>query len=221
MVTTLAGSVATESTIGILGSGALDPYKFAPTTLDGGVKAGGIKPLAFQATKQDCGYYADSDVSHFDKINVRQGRYDIWGPEHFVTAVDGSGNPLANPATSGNPVPSTSANVQKVIGYITHAATGSLPFPAATALTPDQLQTVITAESSANFIPECAMQVQRSSELGSQASYQPKEACGCYFESLTGKGTTLSSYCKTCTSAATDCKDPAYPACNFGYCEAQ
>jgi hypothetical protein len=224
MVTTIAnaGGTATSTTIGILGSGALDPYKFAPTTNDAGVKSGGIQPLAFQATDQDCAYYADSDVSHFDKINVRQGRYDIWGPEHFVTAVDSSGNPQANPAGATNPpqVASTSANVQAVISFITHATSGDLPFPLATVLTPTELQTVIAAESNAHFIPECAMQVSRTSEVGSEASYQPTQGCGCYFESVTGKGTTLSSYCQTCTSKS-DCTNASYPACNFGYCEAQ
>jgi hypothetical protein len=219
MVSTLASATATDTTIGILGSGALDPYKFAPTTSDAGVKSGGIQPLAFQATEQDCAYYADSDVSHFDKINVRQGRYDIWGPEHFVTAVDGSGNPVANTNSSTNPpqVASSTADVQAVISYITHATSGHLPFPAATALTPTELKAVITAESNAYFIPECAMQVSRTSEVGSEMSYQPTQGCGCYFESLTG---TLSSYCKTCASKS-DCKDASHPACNFGYCEAQ
>jgi hypothetical protein len=220
MVSTLAGATATDTTIGILGSGALDPYKFAPSTSDAGVKSGGIQPLAFQAGSQDCAYYADSDKSHFDKINVRQGRYDIWGPEHFVTAVDGSGNPVANPAGSSNTPASSSAAVQTVISYITHATSGHLPFPSATALTPTNVQTVIAAESNAYFVPECAMQVQRTAEVGSEASYQPTEGCGCYFESLVGKGTTLSTYCATCGSKA-DCKNPSYPACNFGYCEAQ
>ena len=83
MVTTLQSATNYNATIGILGSGALDPVKFAPTTSDAGVTTGGLKPLAYQDTNQtppqDCGYYADSDVAHFDKINVRQGRYGILG----------------------------------------------------------------------------------------------------------------------------------------------
>jgi len=220
MVSTIAGAADYNATIGILGSGSLDPAKSAPSTGDGGVVIGGVKPLAFQATEQACAYYADSDLNHFDKINVREGRYAIWGAEHFVAAVDGSGNPVANPQTSSNPVPSTNAGVQKVLAYIGHATSGSLPFPAATALTPAELEAVIKAESSAHFIPDCAMQVSRTAELAGEASYQPKEGCGCYFESLTGKGTTLSTYCTTCTTAS-DCHDASYPACNFGYCEAQ
>jgi hypothetical protein len=63
------------------------------------------------------------------------------------------------------------------------------------------------------------MQVKRTLEIGGEMSYQPEEACGCYFESVTGKGTTLSTYCTAC-STTTPCTDKAYPACNFGYCEA-
>jgi hypothetical protein len=212
MVTTIVnGNVAKpNTTIGILSAGSTDPDKAPPKTTDAGVATGGIKPLAFQATDQQCAYYPDSDLSHFDKINVRQGRYAIWGPLHFVTNVDGSGNPIASPQASGNLVPSTSANVSKVINAITHTSLSSTTTPT--------LEDVIKAETSAHFVPDCAMQVKRTSEMGGEASYQPTMGCGCYFESLTGG--TVSSYCQTC-STSSDCKVAAYPACNFGYCEAQ
>ncbi len=228
MVTTLQAATNYNATIGILGSGVLDPVKFAPTTSDAGVISGGLKPLAYQDTNQtppqECGYYADSDLNHFDKINVRQGRYDIWGAEHFVAAVDSNGNPLANPqGVANNTPPSSNAAVQLFLSYITHAGAGAsatLPFPAATALTSAQLQSTISAETTAHFIPECAMQVYRTSEDGPEASYLPTQGCGCYFESVSGGGTPLSSYCKACTTA-TDCTVATYPVCNFGYCEAQ
>ena len=65
-----------------------------------------MKVLAFQADQvagQTCGYFPDSTANTFDKLNVRQGRYDIWGPLHFITAVDGGGNPLgtSNPGRGG------------------------------------------------------------------------------------------------------------------------
>jgi len=214
MVTALVNGNATKpnSTIGILGAGFADALRSAPGKTDAGAATGGIKPLAFQAKGQDCGYYPDSDLSHFDKINVRQGRYDIWGPEHFVTNVDSMGNPVASPQASSNPVPSTSANVAKVIAIITHANLSSTSTPT--------LDAVIKAETDAHYVPVCAMQVSRSSEIGGEASFQPTVACGCYYESIIGSGTTFSSYCTTC-KASTDCKVAAYPACNFGYCEAK
>jgi hypothetical protein len=141
---------------------------------------------------------------------VRQGRYAIWGPLHFVAGVDGSGNAVA--AGTTNPVPSTNAGVAALVNAITHNGL--------TASTTPTLQTVVQAEATAHFVPDCAMQVSRTTEVGAEASYQPTNACGCYFESLTGGGTTLSSYCRTCTTNA-DCADAgAYSHCNFGYCEA-
>jgi hypothetical protein len=207
----VAGGVAKQnSTIGILSAGTADPLRGAAGTNDAGATTDGLKPLAFQATNQDCGYYADSSLTTFDKINVRQGRYAIWGPLHFVAGVDGSGNAVA--AGTTNPVPSTNAGVAALVNAITHNGL--------TASTTPTLQTVVQAEATAHFVPDCAMQVSRTTEVGAEASYQPTNACGCYFESLTGGGTTLSSYCRTCTTNA-DCADAgAYSHCNFGYCEA-
>ena len=214
MASTIADANATKpnTTIGILGAANSDPLKSPPGTTDAGA-TGGIKPLAFQATNQDCSYYADSDLSHFDKINVRQGRYAIWGPLHFVTAVDGSGNPTVNAQAANNLVPSVQSSVEAVIDAVTHKGLTDTTTPT--------LEQLIQAESSSYFIPDCAMQVSRSSELGPEASYQPPVGCGCYFESLTGGGTTLSPYCTACKTD-TDCGEGgAYPHCNFGYCEAQ
>jgi hypothetical protein len=197
------------ATIGILGSGTVDPLKSA---------TGGLMPLAFQAIDQKCGYYPDSQLSTFDKINVRQGRYAIWGPEHFLTNVDSNGNPIANPQAASNPIQSASADVKKVIGLMTHDSS------VVTLTSTPSLQTLIQAEAAAYFVPDCAMQVMRTSEIGPEASYQPPIGCGCFYENQPHGGAgSLSSYCATCTAATvkTDCNDPNYPVCNFGYCEAQ
>jgi hypothetical protein len=217
--TTMASEIANansskpNTTIGILASSASDPLKAPPGTSDAGAATGGIRPLAFQAQHQECSYYADSDLSHFDKINVRQGRYAIWGPMHYVTSVDGGGNPAANPQASNDAVPSSSAAVQAFIQVVTHKNLTDATTPT--------LQTVVKAEASASFVPDCAMQVQRTSELGAEASYQPNLGCGCYFESLTGGGATLSPYCAACNTDADCGEGGGYPHCNFGFCEAQ
>jgi hypothetical protein len=225
MITAIATAGASDpnATIGILGSATVDPAKNA---------TGGLKPLAFQGidpadgTDQECAYYPDSGLSTFDKINVRQGRYAIWGPEHFLTAVDGSGNPIPNANTASNPIASLAADVQKVINIITHNPAvvgdgGSANVSDASSTTPS-LEQVIQAETAAYYIPTCAMQVSRSSEIGAEASYQPPQGCGCYYESQTPGNTAhmpFSTYCTACTSNS-DCT-PSYPTCNFGFCEVQ
>jgi hypothetical protein len=206
-----------DSTIGILGTGTADPDRGALGTNDAGTSIGGLKPLAFQAAGQECGYYPDSQLSTFDKINVRQGRYAIWGPTHWITNVDSSGNPLATTATPANPLPSSNASVAALVSAFTHNGLSTTTTPT--------LKQAIEAEAKAHLVPDCAMQVSRSLEVSTtssgEASYQPTGACGCYFESVTGGGTTLSSYCQTCNTDS-DCADAGvYTHCNFGYCEAQ
>jgi hypothetical protein len=203
MVTAIqnAGSGATPSAaIGILANDLADSYRGALGTNDAGTPTGGLKALAFQAANQSCGYLPDSDATHYDKINVRQGRYDLWGPIHLVTAVDSSGNPV-------------NANVATVVNTITMNG-----------LTGAAAQTVIQADAKAHVIPQCAMEVSRSSEVtpvqgGGMASYQPPTSCGCYYESLVNGGTPYSKHCTPCPNG-NECTG-AYAKCNYGYCEAQ
>ena len=76
-----AGAVVTaissgpSGSIGILVSGDVDAH---PTA---------ISKLAFQATGQTCAFYPDSASGTHDKINVREGRYDVWGPLHVMAKV--------------------------------------------------------------------------------------------------------------------------------------
>jgi hypothetical protein len=197
-----AGAGTTPSAaIGILAADLGDTYRGAAGTNDAGAVTGGLKVLAFQAKNQTCGYLPDSDSTHYDKINVRQGRYDIWGPLHMVAAVDGTGKP-------------TSAAVASIVKFLQLDSS----------LATTDAQTVIQADAKAHVIPQCAMQVSRSAEVTpdapGMASYAPPNACGCYYESLVNGGNAYSKYCTTCT-AATDCKNATYPKCNFGFCEAQ
>jgi len=156
-----------------------------------------IKILAYQHTNQECGYLPDSDATHFDKINVRQGRYAIWGPVHMITNVDASGKP-------------TNANAATLLSFFTGSG-----------ITTAQTKAMITAEAAAYTIPLCAMQVSRTAEIGAEASYQDPQPCGCFYESLKNGGSVFSSYCKACTADA-DCADAGtYTHCRYGFCEAQ
>ncbi|MBK6846884.1 MAG: hypothetical protein IPG96_04820 [Proteobacteria bacterium] len=142
-----------------------------------------MRVLAFQAKDQRCGYWPDSSPTAFDKANVREGRYAIWGPLHFFARTSG-----------GVPSEAAGALVSRF---------------AAQRLDPALVEVVIQK----HLVPQCAMRVTRSSEMGELKPFAPEFQCGCYFEAVANGATS----CKACGGPG-DC--PAErPACNYGYCE--
>src|SRR5262249_20232299 len=144
---------------------------------------------------QSCGYQADANptpTAH-NKRNVRDGHYAIWGPLHLVTHVNSMTLMPMNPLA------------KSVIDYLT----GEQQAPAGLDL--------IALEAQKHVVPQCAMQVSRTEEVGPMSSFQPPRSCGCYYDALTS-GTS----CKSCADNG-DCKGlmPDAPKCNFGYCEVQ
>lgn len=158
-----------------------------------------LKILAYQHGGQSCGYYPDSTANTFDKINVREGRYAIWGSVHFITNVDSSGTPV--PA-KGNPA---GANVAETIRLFTHDD-----------LDAAEQESIIRAEAAAYTVPLCAMKVTRDREIGDPIPFEPATPCGCFFESLKG---AVSDGCSECETNS-DCGGST-PVCRYGYCEAR
>ncbi len=199
----------------------------AKATVDGGTGQT-IKPLFYQHTGQSCGYLPDSTATTFDKLNVREGRYAIWGPVHFVVNKNADGSVKSPHAAAAT----------LVLNYL--IATGPtpsalLPLPndgGTVAITTTQKTAMIDAEATptvGGVVPWCAMHVARSVEVSANAdtgemSYQPPEPCGCHFEVVT-TGATVSPYCKACPNGNSDCNPEggtsAYPVCRYGYCEVQ
>ena len=183
----------------------------------------GIKGLAFQGVGQTCSYYPDSGMTAGDKINVRQGRYQVWGPEHMVANVDGNGKPVGQ---NGN-----TAAVQTLINAListsqalpTSSSDAGVPEGGVTTLGETEVGTLIAAISapSAGFIPQCAMQVKRTAEIGAESSYAPPVACTCAFEAAAGSspGSTCSS--RTCTTDADCAGKTGTSVCHFKFCEAE
>ena len=209
LISSLAATTSAEAAIGISATEYAD------------LNRNTVRILAYQSTdpythgEQSCGYLPDSDSTHFDKINVRQGRYAPWGPIHALTNTDGNGNVVPNPGNTG----SSAAAVASVVHSLALDST----------LSSSQLQAMIQAVSYAYAIPPCAMEVSRTDEMGALASYQASKGCGCFFESLAAgvpgtPGQPTSSYCQACNTANgdADCADAGvYTHCNYGYCEVQ
>ncbi len=144
--------------------------------------------LAYQHYGQTCAYYPDRDASSNEKQNVRDGHYLIWGPTHLLTTVDGNRHP-------SNPVASS------IIGYLV-----------GTKVPPVGLD-LIYLDAQRHVIPQCAMRVSRSQEIGPLTPYAPADPCGCYYEKV-ANGTTD---CKACDSDK-DCSG-ASALCRYHYCE--
>lgn len=145
-----------------------------------------LRILAFRNSKQICGYYPDSSRFTRDKRNVRDGHYPIWGPIHLYTAVD-------------NGQPSAAAGA-----LVTRLSLARLDQP------------LLDAVIKAGLVPQCAMKVSRTEEMGPLSNYSPEFQCGCYFEA-TVPGGSVPEGCQECAGPA-DCPS-SKPACNNGYCE--
>jgi hypothetical protein len=148
-----------------------------------------LKALAFEADGQGCAFLPDSTPFTKDKKNVRDGHYPIWGPIHFFALV-----------SNGIPISPAAAAFVSVVSI------------------PNLPQALLDAFIQSSLVPSCAMNVQRSSELGQLSPYVPPFECGCYFD--TSVNGSAGSECAKCTTA-NDCTNPSRPACNLGYCEVQ
>lgn len=111
-----------------------------------------LRELAFQQHGQRHAYYPDSTSESFDKANVRDGHYPIWGAIHFMAA-------------TVNGVPSDAARA-----LITQFAVPKLD------------DTLVAAIIEAGFVPPCAMNVTHTSEIGPLSSFQPAFGCSCFYD---------------------------------------
>ncbi|HEU4411986.1 MAG TPA: hypothetical protein VFS43_42490 [Polyangiaceae bacterium] len=115
---------------------------------------GNIRILAFQDWGQPCGFLPDSTPESFDKRNVRDGHYPIWGPAHLFARVDANRLPVSAGAAA----------------LLRRFSSTRLD------------QTLLDAEVSGGVVPQCAMQVTRDEEMGPMSSYSRDYQCDCYFE---------------------------------------
>ena len=129
-----------ESVIGLLSSDFADRGR------------ANLRELAFQQHGQTYGYLPDSNVDGFDKANVRDGHYPIWGAIHLLAA-------------TSNGVPSQAASA-----LITQFTVPKLD-PA-----------LVSAIIESGFVPSCAMKVNHTSELGALVAFKPAFGCGCFYD---------------------------------------
>ncbi len=189
---------------GLPDGGAGDPASSVPKTI--GILSSDytddnatlLRPLAFQDRGESCAWLPDSSLGSYDKREVRDGHYPIWGPSHMIAPVQGGvpSNPIVNKlyAALNGQDPALSAKLDDIKLYATH-----------------------------HIVPTCAMHVSRTSDGQSYSPYQPagRTACSCYYDSVVPQDKPDSD-CAPCTQDS-DCTDPGR-VCNVfsgasGFCE--
>ena len=147
-----------------------------------------LNVLAYQHFGQSCATYPDREIDSNEKENVRNGVYQPWGPLHLLTAVDNNQHP-ASPLA------------ETLIGYLLGNQT------------PPGGLDLIALEAQRFVVPQCAMRVQRSQEMGPAVPYTPPQPCGCYYEKLANTTTS----CTPCESNR-DCTE-SNTLCSYHFCE--
>jgi hypothetical protein len=174
-----------EATLGILSTGETDNDRAF------------LKVLAFQDFGSKCAFWPDLSLTTFDKTNVRNGTYPIWGPLHLLAKVPAKGMLPSN------------AVVSDLVQYFTGA---KVP-PGGTK------KTLVDLEIKGHTVPQCAMTKTRDTEMAPSKDFKPTDPCGCYFESKVPGGGQMK--CTACTMD-TDCADAgANMFCSYGFCEAK
>jgi hypothetical protein len=147
----MLASTAADQSIGILSIDYADKNR------------GNLRSLYLQATGQRCGYLPDSNQNAFDKANIRDGHYPLWGYVHFFTPVGPGG------------VPSDAAKA-----FVTRFSVARLD------------QQLLDNVIGASLIPQCAMKVVRAGEVADY-SPQKGLRCGCYFDQKTTGSTSCTA----------------------------
>jgi hypothetical protein len=150
---------------------------------DAGTVRNTYKALAFRSYKQQLAYYPDSTATALDKQNVRNGRYTAFGYAHLMTQVDGQGKP-------------TNPSADQFVSLLV-----------------SQRQDVVTTiVRNVKMVPQCAMNVTRSTD-GGELSASSGPACGCFYDTvILGRAPDRCQSCKVDGDCAT-------AHCRLGFCE--
>ncbi len=147
---------------------------FAGTDATNAVRGTQLRTLAYRHWGQTNFYYPDSTAASFDKRNVRDGHYPVWGYEHALV--------LTN--SSGAPTNATAARVADLLA-------GSVALPGG--------RDIQRLYASSYLVPLCAMEVSRERDGGDFSVYAPEASCARLFE-CSHPGATAT--CTACTDSS-------------------
>jgi hypothetical protein len=165
--------------IGILPTPLADPHRTD------------LRILAFQSMGQHGAFYPDRRGTSFEKQNVRDGHYPLWGYLHMILRAD--------PVQPTQPKSVNGARVADILLARSQVAG----------------QDVLPMQVAAGLVPQCAMKVTRSSsDTAPLTVYAPPDPCHCWFEKNVTNGVLG---CAACPDGNT-C---AIGKCRRSFCEVQ
>ncbi|MBL9003730.1 MAG: hypothetical protein JNJ46_05750 [Myxococcales bacterium] len=142
-----------------------------PTTLIDRRRAD-VRVLGFQSIGQRGAFFPDRKTNTFDKQNVRDGHYPLWGYMHLLM--------LADPVRPTQALSLAAARVADILsGKEKVAARDTLPM-----------------QVTHGFVPQCAMRVAKASDGAPLTPAPAKDACHCWFEKNVQGGLLNCGECK-------------------------
>lgn len=162
------------------------------TTLD--ARRAEVKALAFQAMKGRSAFFPDRKSSSFEKQNVRDGHYPIWGYLHTLVKPD--------PVTMTQPRLKAAQRLADILLGATATVGG---------------QDTVELQVKAGLVPRCAMKVARKDDHSPLTPWAAPESCSCWFEKNVKNGLLG---CKECTDGS-DASCGGIGKCRRKLCEVQ
>jgi hypothetical protein len=181
-----------EATIGLLG---LELYDRNRDILD---------VLAYRGKGQHFAYYPDSDPSHRNKRNVRDGHYLPWSYTEYLVRVDSHGMAV-------------DPNVERILAIVQGEEEVRLVSRKGVnpAFDIDALQVIATS----GLVPNCAMGVSRKVDGGELTIYEPDAPCGCFFEWVQDTSVLDDQLWLEKCPQCKESNDCATGTCRRGFCE--
>jgi hypothetical protein len=155
----------------LLAGDGMSGVGFLPTVLADSRRSD-VKILAFQAFGQRGAFFPDRTAQSFDKQNVRDGHYPLWGYLHAIGRAD-----------EQNPDRLRSVQAQRLADLLLGRQMLGSEDPALLQLR-------------AGLVPQCAMGVARNGDGAPLQPSTPAAPCGCWFEKSVPMGQTR---CTACT----------------------
>lgn len=131
-----------------------------------------VRVLGFQSIGQHGAFFPDRKSNTFDKQNVRDGHYPLWGYMHMLL--------LADPVRPTQALSTAAARVADIlIGKEKVATRDTVPM-----------------QLSQGFVPQCAMRVAKMNDSAPLTPAPASNACHCWFEKNVTGGVLNCGECK-------------------------